>query len=234
VLRVPAFLRPVFSAVRANFVPGLCLQALALFVVLAYELSSDVRHTFDQLGRAKEAAGFFGPVVSTAIFGGLVPYLFLLTVGRIRPGRRAPEFWFYLLFWAYKGFEIDLLYRSQSVWFGEAQTLKVIGIKTLIDQGLYGTLWAAPTQTLLFLWKDAGFSLREVRVHLAEQPLRERLLVILASNWIVWIPAVAIIYALPTALQILLSNLVLTFWTLILTFVSQKSRAEPAEGPAPS
>jgi hypothetical protein len=40
------------------------------------------------------------------------------------------------------------------------------------------------------------------------------------ANIAVWIPAVAIIYALPTALQLPLQNLVLLFFTLLLAHLN--------------
>jgi hypothetical protein len=49
------------------------------------------------------------------------------------------------------------------------------------------------------------------------------------SQWMVWIPAVSIIYCLPSALQIPLFNLVVCFWVLLLTFVSRRSAAMPAQ-----
>jgi len=192
-------------------------------VLLSYELNPDFKRALDGIGAAKESVGVIAPIVSTALFGGLLPYLFLLFTGKVKTGSRLTGLSFYLLFWAAKGFEIDLLYRTQASWFGNERSFCVILLKTAVDQFGYGTLWAAPSLTLAFLWKDSDFSLAEMRRRLEQQPFKSRMLVMLVSNWVVWIPAVAIIYALPSALQILLSNLVLTFWTLISTFVSQKS-----------
>jgi hypothetical protein len=39
----------------------------------------------------------------------------------------------------------------------------------------------------------------------------------------VWIPAVATIYSLPSALQVPLFNLVLCFWCLLISFISRAS-----------
>lgn len=223
--RVPALLRPALRALRANLVPGLCLQSFALGILLAYELSPATRVALDRIGQVKTEGGYAYSIAATAFFGGLVPYLFLIGRGRIPTGRRLAELVFYLAFWGFKGFEVDLLYRSQAAWFGHERTFSVIFAKTLIDQILYGPLWAVPTQTLFFLWKDSGFSVERARKALRQEGLLDRLLVVLGSNWLVWIPAVAIIYSLPAALQLPLSNLVLVFWTLILTFVSRSESA---------
>jgi hypothetical protein len=42
------------------------------------------------------------------------------------------------------------------------------------------------------------------------------------ANFAVWVPAVAIIYALPTALQLPLQNLVLLFFTLLLAHLNRR------------
>lgn len=219
--RVSSFFRPTLDAVRANLVPGLFLQAFALAIVLAYEFTGGVREALDFVGRVKEEGGFLYSILATSFFGGLVPYVVLTLARRIPPERRLKDFVFYLAFWGYKGFEVDLLYRSQAAWFGDERSFLTIFSKTAVDQLAYGPLIAVPTQTIFFLWKDSGYSVAGVRAALQKESLWARLVVVLASNWFVWIPAVAIIYSLPVALQLPLSNLVLTFWTLILTFVSR-------------
>jgi hypothetical protein len=44
----------------------------------------------------------------------------------------------------------------------------------------------------------------------------------LIANFGVWVPAVAIIYALPTPLQLPLQNLVLCFFTLLLAHLNRR------------
>src|SRR5690606_9467464 len=125
----------------------------------------------------------------------LVPYLVLLARGRIRPAARVRELAFYLLFWGYKGLEVDALYRFQGFVFGSEASAAVIGAKVAFDQFVYNPLWAAPSQTLAFAWKDAGFSAEGLRMRLRESSLRGSVLVVLLATWVVWIPAVAIIYS---------------------------------------
>jgi hypothetical protein len=45
---------------------------------------------------------------------------------------------------------------------------------------------------------------------------------VILSNWLVWIPAVSVVYAMPTELQIPLFNLVLCFWVLLLAVLNKK------------
>jgi hypothetical protein len=44
----------------------------------------------------------------------------------------------------------------------------------------------------------------------------------LLATWAVWIPLMAIIYSLPLALQFPLFGLALTFWVLLLTYMTNR------------
>jgi hypothetical protein len=219
----PSLLAPCLHALRRNLWPGLVLQIAALSVIVAYTSLPAVHASLDAIGALKDRLGFAYSVLSTATFGGLIPFAVLFATGRVPRGRQYGELMFYLLFWAIKGFEIDALYRLQTVLFGEAQTVWVIASKVCVDQFVYNPLWAAPIQAIFFLWKDCNFSTKELRLRLHEESLTRRVLVVLVSTWLVWIPAVAIIYTLPTALQLPLSNLVLCFWCLLVSFISRQS-----------
>lgn len=218
---VTRFLGPALRGMRANLVPGLVLQAFALLVVISYFRSPALGAFLDGIGAIKEHYGLAASALSTVVFGGVIPYLVLRRTGKIPRHRRVSEFLFYVVFWAWKGVEVDAFYRLQASWFGDAATGSTIALKTAIDQFVYNPLWAAPTQTLLFLWKDCDFSVRRTRENLARESFGRRTLLVLCSTWVVWIPAVAIIYSLPGTLQVPLFNLVLCFWCLLLSFVSR-------------
>jgi hypothetical protein len=127
------------------------------------------------------------------------------------------------LFWTWKGVEVDAFYRLQAAWFGSSSDFRTIALKVLVDQLGYAPIISAPVQVLCFLWKDNGFSIAATRAALARQSLWQRTLVVAFSTWVVWIPAVSIIYALPSALQIPLFNLVLCFWCLLMSFLSREA-----------
>jgi hypothetical protein len=224
---VPArtsFFAPALVAVRRNLLPGLVLQGTALALVTAYFTSPALQTALDHIGTLKREFGFAFSAFSTALFGGLLPFLVLLLTRQLPPGKRRAELLFYVTFWAWKGMEIDAFYRLQGFWFGEDASVATIATKALVDQGVYNVLWAAPSQTLFFLWKDSGFSLAELKRRLRAESLWRRLGLVLVSTWVVWLPTVAIVYALPAPLQIPLFNLVLCFWCLLLSFISSASK----------
>jgi hypothetical protein len=222
-------LLPALRGARANLLPALALQAFALSLVLGYNHSVALKQALDQLGELKRTGGYGFSTLSTLVFGGLIPFGVLLLSGKVPRGERRAQLVFYATFWAWKGIEVDAFYRSQALLFGDESSLQVIATKTLVDQFVYNPLWAAPTQTLFFLWKDSQFSLIKTQQALRNDagfgPFWRRLLTVLLATWAVWIPAVSIIYSLPSALQLPLFNLVLCFWCLLLSFVSRGGAA---------
>jgi hypothetical protein len=209
------------AGMKRNALPGLALWSLALLLVLADQVVPAARAAFVSVAGWKIRYGLGFSAVTTAFFGGVVPFVFLLATGRIRRARMAPELAFYLLFWAGKGIEVDLFYRLQSQIFGDQGTAGVVVRKVLVDQFVYNPLWAAPTSALVFMWKEELFSFRALRSRLGLQFLTFSVPVTLLSTWTVWLPAVAIIYCLPSPLQIPLFDLVLCFWVLVLSFISK-------------
>lgn len=217
-------LRPALRGMRANLVPGLVLQAFALLIVVAYFELPHVGVLLDRVGALKQQHGYAFSAISTALFGGLIPYCVLWLSGAIPRSHAGRELLFYVAFWLWKGVEVDALYRGQAMLLGDGAAWTTVATKTALDQFVYNPLWAAPSQTLFFLWKDRGFSWHRTRASLREDPFWRRTLTVLLSTWVVWTPAVAIIYALPGALQVPLFNVVLCFWCLLLSFLSRDER----------
>lgn len=213
------------AGVKRNALPGLALQTFALALVAAYYFAPSARPGFDEVAAWKVRYGFAYSALATGLFGGVIPYLYLLFAGRIPAERRRAELLFYLLFWAYRGVEVDLFYRLQAHVFGDAATLAVVLPKVLVDQLVYSVFIAAPGQVVFFLWKDRGFCFRAIKPDLNLGYLTASVVTVVFSQWMVWVPAVSIIYCLPSPLQIPLFNLVVCFWVLLLTFVSQRSAA---------
>jgi hypothetical protein len=218
------------AGMRRNVVPGLALQAFALALVAAYYLAPAARPAFEVVAAWKTRFGFAYSAIATAVFGGLIPFLYLLASGQLRSGQRGRELLFYTLFWGYRGVEVDFFYRLQAFMFGSGATVGVVLPKVLVDQLVYSVFIAAPGQVITFLWKDRGFSWQACKPDLNLGALTGAVVTVTFSQWMIWIPAVSIIYCLPSDLQIPLFNLVVCFWVLLLTFVARR----PAPGSIPS
>ncbi len=228
--RVP-FSEPPWQAglrgARANLVPGVVLQVVALVFVLAYYRSEPTRAALAQLTAFRARTGFGFGIVSTGLFGGLLPFLYL----RSNPASRSQYGWRQAVlltgFWAYKGFEIELWYRILARVVGQNPDALTIVTKTLLDQFVYCPAFAVPLTVLVYRWNALEFDLRGVAADFRRRGWYGRsVLPTLLANLGVWVPAVAIIYALPTPLQLPLQNLVLFFFTLLLAHLNRRHTAD--------
>lgn len=208
---------------RANLVPGLVLQVFALTLVLAYYHVPVVHEALQRLMDFRLRTGFAYAVVATSFFGGLLPLLYLRAMPATRARFDARQGFALVLFWGLKGIEVDLLYRVLAAVFGEGASPGVVLPKMVVDQLIYCPVWAMPTSWLFYAWLETRFDARAVAADVrAPAWYRRRILPVLLANASVWVPAVAIIYLLPTPLQLPLQNLVLCFFTLLLAHLTQR------------
>lgn len=215
--------RAGIRAARATLVPGLALQAFALTLVLAYYQHAPTHDAINALAHLHDRVGLVFGVVSTGLFGGVIPFLYL------RARRRTRERFSWAggaalsVFWAYKGLEVGLWYRFLAATVGEGADVSTVVIKMVLDQFLYCPILAVPVTVLVYAWVETGFRAAPVVDDVkAGAWYRRRVVPVLISNLGVWIPAVCIIYALPTPLQLPLQNLVLCFFTLLLAHVMDR------------
>lgn len=206
---------------RQNFLPGILLSFFGLIVVLLYYGLEEASPFFNALMTLRDGGGFLYSAVATAIFGGVIPYLFLLLSGRIPQGSACSWAAFFVIYWTTRGVEVDAFYRLQAWLFGQQTDWQTIAIKVMVDQFVYCPFWSAPITAICYGWKDVGFSWSKLKPRLGKQLFLFDVPSVLLSIWIVWIPATAIIYSLPLALQIPLFNLVLCFFVLLVSMLNE-------------
>ena len=162
--------------------------------------------------------------------GALVPEIFLILFfqhGRVT-SRNLRNLMFTVPIWALDGWLVDLLYRSEAAWFGNVVSLPVVLSKICVDQFGYNPFFAAPFGVLTYEWKNTGFSRESLVRGFTWDHYRDKVVPTLLATWAVWIPLMAIIYSLPLALQFPLFSLALTFWVLLLTYMTNSFAAKPA------
>lgn len=209
------------AALKQNLLPGIILQLFALLTALSYFYYEPATPLFSYFAELKNQYGWKYAMLSTSLFGGIIPFVYLTLTKQINEKFIAIGL-FYLLFWAYKGLEVDFLYQLQSGWFGAGNDVITLVKKTAVDQFIYGTLWAAPSMAIAYLWKDKQLNFRQTYLHVDKQFLCLQIPTILITNWIIWIPSVLIIYSMPANLQLPLFNFVLCFFVLLLSTISKK------------
>ncbi len=209
---------------RANLLPGLALQAGALALVLAYYWHPPTREVLGRLAVWRLELGFTFSFVSTALFGGLLPLLYLWSRAATRARYDVRQSTALIALWAYKGLEVDVWYRLMALSFGEGHDVTTIALKSFFDQFVYCPFFAVPITVLAYEWIESGFHHRTVLADLrAPGWYRRRGMGVLTLSFGVWLPAVCIIYALPTALQLPLQNLVLCFYTLLVAHLTERT-----------
>lgn len=206
---------------RANLLPGFALQVFALSLVLAYYFHAPTQAALDRFSAWRMEVGLLVPMVTTAFFGGLVPFLYLRARRATRAGQDAKRGLAMVTFWGLRGVEINFLYAGLALWFGADNQVSTIVWKAMFDQMIYCPLWAIPVSWAFYAWVESGYDTRWLWSEIRRAGwYRRRVVPVLISNVGVWVPAVAIIYSLPTALQLPLQNVVLCFFTLLLAHMT--------------
>jgi len=224
-----------WQAARANLAPALLIQAAMLALLIGYYFSPAVARILEECADYKLRHGLFFVVLASIAAGALVPEIFLVLFfqrGRINH-QNLRNLMFTVPIWAIDGSLVDLLYRSEAAWFGNIVTFPVVLAKICVDQFGYNPFFAAPFGVLTYEWKNSGFSLESLGRGFTWDHYREKIMPTLLATWAVWIPLMAMIYSLPLALQFPLFSLALTFWVLLLTymtngFTAKHTRALPA------
>jgi hypothetical protein len=220
-----------WEAARANLAPALLIQALMLGLLAGYYFSPNVARWLDHLADYKMHHGLAFVVPAAVAAGALVPELFLiLFFQRGRPTRlNLRNLLFTIPIWGIDGVLVDLLYRSEAAWLGDVVTFPVVLGKICIDQFGYNPFFAAPFGVLTYEWKNTGFSLESLVRGFTWGHYRDKIVPTLLATWSVWIPLMAIIYSLPLSLQFPLFSLALTFWVLLLTYMTNTFAARQRE-----
>ena len=207
-------------AAKQNLWPAIVLQVLAVALIFGYYNVSVVRSSLDRVGALNVGWSPWFAVMMTMVFAGVIP----LTVEAFRAKfkgnsqRSIAQVVFTLLVWAMNGLITDRFYVLQSKVFGDELSFLTVLKKVLVDQFIWVPIYAVPVFTIAFLWRDSGFRGSILKERLERKSFLERALPLMISNWAVWIPAVSVIYSFPLSLQLILMNLILVFWSLILTF----------------
>lgn len=215
-------------AARANLVPALMVQGIMLALVLGYYFWPPTTRWLNQLAVLKQDWGIVYSAISAAIAGGLFPEIMrvaLFQKGRLRKAN-AMNLVFTIPFWGCVGVMIDVFYRMQAVWFGNEVTFQIVTTKVIVDQFIYNPLIAGPIGAWFYDWKLSGCSFENIGRFLTAKYYREVIVPILFATWGVWIPLVAILYSLPSLLQIPLFGLALAMWVMLYTWMSEQ-RPQP-------
>ncbi len=106
--------------------------------------SPSARPIFNEVARWKSAGGFLYSILATALFAGVIPFIFLQLRRESGSGSTWRTFLFVTVFWGYRGLEIDAFYRLQSLLFGSQPTLETVAAKVACDLFVYNVCVGRP------------------------------------------------------------------------------------------
>lgn len=200
------------ESARANRVPMVVLWVLAVLMVLVFYRVPSADVVFGPLTKWQTQSGWVAAFLNRVIFCGVIPGVFLLSVRSIRPPRPLLTIVVYSLWGGLWGIACDGFFTLQAAMFGEEADLATLVKKTLVDQLVWNVFLCTPVNALFFPWVARDFRRGPKR------SWRDSVwdcLVLLVTNWIVWIPVTVVVYAFPLPLQIQLVGLAGCFWMLV-------------------
>ena len=206
---------------RQNRVPWLVLNALVVTLVGSYYLMPSVAGVWESIGQFKLRWSYAFSLSSTIFAAVLLPTLVQGAMGTLPKEGRWKRVGLLALFWGYRGMEIDLFYHFQSWLFGTGNDAGTLLTKVLVDQFVMSPLWFVPTYLIALRWVDMGGSWSRTRASLGREFWRRTLPTVLLTNWLVWIPTLALVYSLPAVLQFPLFSVVMCFFILIVTLLAR-------------
>lgn len=212
-----------WGGAKANLIPAIALWIVGIALVLAYYQLPPVTRALDHVGRFKLAWTPWFAIVSTALFGSLIPVFIQRTLAPKGPSQPGHKIILLMIFWAIMGWEIDLLYRLQAHFFGNGTDPITIAKKTFVDQFIWGPFLGIPQTILGYLFVENSGSITACRAALKRKSFLQRTIPLLIATWVVWVPAISLVYLFPTSLQLPLMNIILALWSLVLIFFSKNA-----------
>jgi hypothetical protein len=205
------------------------LNLLVVGLVASYYLSPEMAEVWKRVGDFKLRWTYAFSFVSTVFSAALLPFAMQAAMGVLPVEGWRKRLLFSVLFWGYRGMEIDLFYHCQTALFGNGNDTRTIIVKLAVDQFVYTPFWAVPTYLVVLRWLDSGCSWTRTRASLDRLFWTRTFPTVLVTNWLVWIPAVTLVYSLPAPLQFPLFSVIMCFFVLLVTLLARGGK-EPVEG----
>ena len=204
------------------------LGAMAL-VVAAYYLWPLAAHFLSIYADWQRQGGLLASSCATALAGGVlseVSLVYFQNRGRWTL-RSVEDMAFKTTVFFVGGASVYEFYQWQDYFWGSSIAFAIIAAKVATDQLGFSVLWGLPYNTLMMRWQVNRYSGPKLWRELDGKFVGERMLPVLFMNWIFWIPAVSLLYAMPLKLQSPLYIFATAVWGLLLPAVTRQDRVSP-------
>ena len=229
----PALLRDAgrkgFDAGRRSLSAMLAILSVMGLVVTLYYLSPAAARIMDSFARWQHSGGVFAAALASSLAGGLLAETSLVYFQDRGRWTRAhlDNVVFRMGLFFISGAVVFEFYERQGAWFGHGTGWSTLVPKILVDQFIFTPIWSIPTQTTASRWHALHYSFPELRRELNLNFVTERMLPVLVTNWMFWLPGVTFVYAMPQNLQMPLCILANAIWGLLLSATAR----QPSELP---
>ena len=211
----------IAAVFRENRVPCIALNIIVITLVGSYYQVPAVASVWEAVGAFKLKWAYAFSLGSTIFAAVLLPTLVQLWMGTLPAAGRWKRVGLLSLFWGYRGMEIDWFYQVQGWLFGTGNDATTLLKKVTLDQFVMSPLWFVPTVLITMRWVDMGGSWARTRASLTREFWMRTCPTVMVTNWLVWIPTLALVYSLPPALQFPLFSVVMCFFILIVTLLAR-------------
>jgi len=205
-----------WRSVKTNAVPMVILWLLSAALVVSYYHVAMVAEFLRHVLEWQVGYGHLAAFANRVFFSSLIPWTFMMCFGTTRPRHPFAVLFATSVYCGLFGIVVEMMYLAHAHVFGTGIDFCTLLKKTLSAQFLWTPLVYSPASAAFFFWVACDFSVTRFRAGWPKRFFLSAVLPNLVSNWAVWIPSIFAIHALPTPLQIQLSGLVGSFWTLVL------------------
>jgi len=207
------------------------LLAAMAAIVAAYYCWPAATSLLSWLGARQHAGGLLFLALEAGFAGGILSeasVVYIVDGGRWN-ARHLENMVFRFVVFFFGGIIVAKFYEWQAFWFGDGPTWRVLLPKVLVDQFIFSVFWSTTYQTIVFHWKALCYSGSRLWSELDGRFVLERMLPVLVTNWMFWIPGVTLVYSMPLLLQMPLNIFSTAIWSILLAGLSNPARTSPLQ-----
>jgi hypothetical protein len=211
---------------RSSLRPMLVLEAAMAAMVAIYYFWPAGSTLLTTYATWQRSGGLLAAALATGLAGGVLSEISLVYFqdrGRWS-ARHFEHMAFKFALFCFNGAVVAKFYLLQAFWFGDSVSWGVLLRKIVVDQFLFTPFWSTPFSTIALRWHALRYSGSKLRRDLDSAFVTRRLLPVLVTNWMFWIPGVVFIYSMPTLLQTPLFIFAMAVWGILLPAVTRQER----------
>jgi len=182
------------------------------------------RPGFEAVADVEKNAGVLFSLVASLVCAGLAPMLVQVCLTKSLPQPFLSHLLFVVVFWSFLGVYVKGQYTFNEWLNGNEANLGTVLRKMACDQFLFSPFVNYVWITACFRFRDCNFSCSEFKASLKDRRgLMLQFCSMNVANWSTWLPGTAVIYSMPSALQMPCWSVIIFFYSSLLTLISSSS-----------